>query len=178
MKTTYFGISTENELEPIEATLENQYSDDGEEIYISKATSEIELDGKKCKVKLGVWVIDIQQHVPSIDTKNGDFKVYLFVVPDVKTMGQNALKSVAHTCGIESSEVTEDDVRSYGFEVPLGSDVKLEGITGLDDPKLLEVVKFAGTVAPTILGLIGFYLDRPVNGFGDTGWKIASEWVK
>ena len=175
----YFGIESKKKLEPIEKTLDRHDTGDEEWIFVSKESTEIELDdGKKCRVKLGVWVMNVQACSPSVDTKDGDYKVYLFLVPDVKTMGQKALQSVAETSGIEASQVDEYEVWNYGFEVPLGLEESFENITGLNDPKIQEVVKFAGSVAPAILGMVGFYLDQPINRVGDNGWKMAANWVE
>lgn len=176
----YFQIESTKELEPIENTLDRHDTGDEEWIFVSKKSTEIELDdGKTCKVKLGVWVENVQECAPSVDTKDGDFKVFLFLVPDVKTLGEKTKKSVADTSGIQPSEVDEYDCWQYGLEIACGRDEKLENITGLDDPKLQEVIQFAGDVAATsILGLIGFTLDQPINRIGDTGWTRASEWVK
>ena len=176
----YFNIESKKKLEPIENTLDCHDTGDGDWIFVSKQTTEIELDdGKKCKVKLGVWVVNVQECIPSIDTKDGDFNVHLFIVPDVTTLGETAKKSVAATSGIQPSEVDEYDCWQYGLDVPCGREEKLENITGINDPKLQEVIQFAGDVCATdILSMIGFTLDRPINEVGYTGWKIASEWVK
>ena len=176
----YFQIESAKELEPIEKTLDRHDTGDEEWIFVSKKSTEIELDGgKKCKVKLGVWVENVQECAPSVDTKDGDFTVFLFLVPDVKTLGEKTKKCVAATSGIKPSEVDEYDCWQYGLEIPCGRDEKLENITGLDAPKLQEVIKFAGDVAATsILGLIGFTLDQPINRIGENGWNRASEWVK
>ena len=94
-------------------------------------------------------------------------------------LGKKIKKSVADTSGIKPSKVDEYDCWQYGLEVACGRDEKLENITGLDDPKLQEVIQFAGDVcATTLLGTIGFTLDQPINRIGDTGWKQASDWVK
>lgn len=176
----YFGIESAKELEPIENTLDRHDTDDEEWIFVSKKTTEIELDdGKKCKVKLGMWVLNVQACTPSLDTKDGDFDVHLFLVPDVTTLGDKTKASVAATSGIKPSEVDDYDCWQYGLEIPCGRKEALENITGLNDPKLQEVIQFAGDVATTsILGMVGFTLDRPVNKVGDNGWTRASEWVK
>ena len=176
----YFGIESAKDLEPIEKTLDRHDTGDADWIFVSKNTTEIELDdGKKCKVKLGLWVVNVQECIPSIDTKDGDFNVHLFLVPDVTTLGEKTKNSVAATSGIQPSEVDEYDCWQYGLEVACGREEKLENITGLNDPKLQEVIQFAGDVAAaSILGMIGFTLDQPINKNGDTGWTLASEWVK
>lgn len=176
----YFDIESKKQLEPIEKTLDLHDTGDEDWIYISKKSTEIELnDGKTCKVKLGVWVIDVQECIPSVDTKDGDFNVHLFLVPDVKTLGKKTKASVAATSGIQPSEVDEYDCWQYGLEIPCGRDEKLENITGLNDPKLQEVIQFAGDVCATnILGMIGFTLDQPINRVGYTGWIVAEGWVK
>lgn len=176
----YFGIESAKELEPIEKTLDRHDTGDEEWIFVSKKTTEIELDdGKKCKVKLGMWVLNVQACTPSLDTKDGDFDVHLFLVPDVTTLGDKTKASVAATSGIKSSEVDEYDCWQYGLEIPCGRKEALENITGLNDPKLQEVIQFAGDVAATsILGMVGFTLDQPINKVGDNGWTRASEWVK
>ena len=176
----YFGIESKKKLEPIEKTLDRYDTGDEDWIFVSKNTAVIELDGgKTCRVKLGLWVENVQACTPSLDTKDGDFKVFLFLVPDVKTLGKKTKACVAATSGIKPSEVDEYDCWQYGLEVACGRDEKLENITGLDDPKLQEVIQFAGDVgATTILGMVGFTLDQPINRVGDTGWKKAADWVK
>ena len=175
----HFDIEYDRELEPIENTLVRHDTGDEEWVFVSKRSTEVEADGKKCKVKLGVWVIDVQATQPSVDTKDGDFKVYLFLVPDVATLGENAKKSVTHSSGIKPSEVDEYECWQCGLDVPTGHLEQLDNITGLKDPKLQEVIKFAGDVCATaLLSLAGFVLDRPINQVGDTGWKMVSEWVK
>lgn len=176
----YFEIESAKELEPIEKTLDCHDTGDGDWIFVSKNSTEIELDdGKKCKVKLGLWVENVQECAPSVDTKDGDFTVFLFLVPDVTTLSEKTKASVAATSGIQPSEVDEYDCWEYGLEIPCGREEKLENITGINDPKLQEVIQFAGDVCATsILGMVGFTLDQPINRNGDTGWKMVSEWVK
>lgn len=175
----YFDIESAKELEPIEKTLDRHDTGDEEWIFVSKDSTEIEVDGKKGKVKLGVWVMNKQECSPTCDTKDGDFSVHLFIVPDVTTMGEAAKKSVAKASGIQPSDVDEYECWQCGMEVPCGRCVELENITGLTDPKLQEVIQFAGDVCATlILTTIAYTLDQPINMVGDTGWKMASEWVK
>lgn len=175
----YFNIESKKELEPIEKTLDCHDNGDEEWIFVSKKSTGIELDDKKCKVKLGLWVVNVQERIPSIDTKDGDFNVHLFIVPDVTTLSEKTKASVAATSGIQPSEVDEYDCWEYGLEIPCGREEKLENITGINDPKLQEVIQFAGDVCATdILGMVGFTLDRPINNLGYTGWKMVSEWVK
>lgn len=176
----YFNIESEKELEPIEKTLDRHDTGDGDWIFVSKNSTEIELDcGKKCMIKLGVWVIDVQECIASVDTKDGDFNVHLFLVPDVKTLSETAKKRVAAMSGIQPSEVDEYECWQQGLDVPCGREEKLENITGINDPKLQEVIQFAGDVCATnILGMVGFTLDKPINRVGTTGWSVAEGWVK
>jgi len=185
----HFGIKTKRKtLKPIDETLVRFDTGGDEWLYVSKLSGDIELgDGRKCGVKLAVWVLD-EMAVPSGDTKPGDYGIHLCMVPDASRLGPKAKKRVADSCGIDPKDVDEYECWRYGFGVAYGRECfdisigrceKLEGITGVDDPRVQELVQFAGdVVAPCAVSLVGYTLDLPVNHAGKTGWDAVKDWVE
>ena len=170
-----FGIESNKPLEELETNFTSTSIDEDNMLLESKEVVTPEIDGRTINCKVMVEVIDWHNQVSSSSYPEGLFGLNLYLVPTPDQFSADKLASIAHTCGIEPSDVKLDDVCDEGSYVPLGSD-ELKGVKGYDDPKLTDSLKFIGTnVIPCISGLIGFYLDKPINGCGTTGWDFLKE---
>ena len=164
-----FGIESDKPLEELETNFTSTSIDEDYHILESNEVIQPEIDGRTVNCKLAVSVI----HYNKARTI-----IILELVPQLDQFTPAKLASIARTCGIKPSEVKLDDVCGEGSCVPLGFDA-LTGVKGYDDPKLTDALKFIGTnVIPCISGLIGFYLDKPINACGTTGWDCLEDIIK
>lgn len=162
-----FGIESDKPLEELETNFVNTNMDEDYHTLESKEVIQPEIDGRTINCKVAVKVLYYSKAKTII---------LLELVPQLDQFTPAKLASIAHTAGIEPSDVNFNDVSEDSY-VPLGSDV-LKGVKGYDDPKLTDALKFVGTnVVPAVKGLIGFYLDKPINGCGTTGWDCLQDIV-
>ena len=165
-----FGIESNKPLEKLETNFVTVQMDEDYHTLESKEVIQPEIDGRIINCKLAVQVLYYSKARTII---------LLALVPQLDQFTPAKLASIAHTCGIEPSDVKLDDVCDEGSYVPLGSD-ELKGVKGYDDPKLTDALKFIGTnVVPTVKGLIGFYLDKHISNTalfsGNTGWDCLKD---
>jgi hypothetical protein len=171
-----FGIESNKPLEELENNFVDVRMDEDYHTLESKEVIQPEIDGRTINCKVAVKVVDFYHNVDP-NAEPGHFLILLELVPQLDQFTPAKLASIARTAGIEPSDVNFNDVCDDGSYVPLGS-ADVYGVKGYDDPKLIDAVKFVGTnVVPAVKGLIGFYLDAPINGSGDNGWKLLKDIV-
>ena len=103
------------------------------------------------------------------------YNLYLVVCP--KSLCKEKLEDVLDCCGISADEANCCDVVDYGILVPMG-DVEFEFDEDNDEGWNDEVLNNIANVFETINGLRGFYLDKPMNRLGNTGWDLLYEAVR
>jgi len=170
-----FGIESNKPLEELENHFVTTTLDEDNTILESKEYVKPGLDDREVQCKVMVEVIDWHNQVSSSQYPEGLFGISLYLVPTVDQFSADKLASIACTCGIEPSDVNLEDVQRDGSAVSLGY-TTIDHVKGYDDPKLTDALKFIGTnVIPCISGLIGFYLDKPINACGTTGWDFLKD---
>jgi hypothetical protein len=170
-----FGIESSKPLEELETNFTSTSIDEDNTLLESKEVVKPEIDGRTINCKVMVEVIDWHNQVSSSSYPEGLFGLNLYLVPTPDQFSADRLASIACTGGIEPSDVNLEDVQRDGSTVSLGY-TTIDHVKGYDDPKLTDSLKFIGTnVIPCISGLIGFYLDKPINGCGTTGWDFLKE---
>lgn len=115
--------------------------------------------------KFDIVSTDLYEASGEEDTK-GKYLVTLNLVPTAKSLGKKQLRNVAETSGIKPKNVTIQDIEQYRYGVPLKS------ITTKQPTK--EIKKFKRE-SIAVKGLIGFYLDKPYNRMGNTGWDLLRD---
>lgn len=103
------------------------------------------------------------------------YNLLLVVCP--KSLCKEKLESVLDCCGINVDEANCCDVADYGLSVPMGG-VEFEYDEENDEGWNDEVLNNIANVFETIDRLRGFYLDKPMNRLGNTGWDLLYEAVQ
>lgn len=96
----------------------------------------------------------------------------LFLVPSPKDLNKETLKSVASYSGVDLEGVSYYDVFSYGCNILFGN--HKEGTDTIN----AETIDKIASIFETIDSLRGFYLDKPQNRIGDTGWSNLEKFIK
>jgi hypothetical protein len=136
--------------------------DDTKTVYLDDGESE---ESKAVEVWIAPHVVDLAEFMPEDDyTDDTRFVVEVQCVPLPEYLTEDALESV--TDG--SYEPNIYDIASYGYSVPLWE--KSCGEADLD-----TTLQEAIDEIPDMSGLIGFYLDKPYNRMGDSGWTILED---
>ena len=115
-----------------------------------------EFDTGEMKYRL---IIEIVENPDSKDEYLG----ILSVVKSPKYLPTKIRKSVAETSCVEVKNLTYTDLYYYGLNATVASN------KGNDPSKLLDELS---KQAPAITGLLGFFLDKPQNAVGATGWDL------
>lgn len=107
-----------------------------------------------------------------IDDKDGNdmWYVTLHLVPSPQSLCDEKAESVCECCGIERSELNHSDINDYGCTIDFASDKTSE-----EDPQ--QLIDLAGTIAPMVDGLRGFFLDKRINLIGTTGWDVLQNCI-
>lgn len=101
----------------------------------------------------------------------------LYLEPEIDQVADNTIQAVAELYGLEDrpmeelrQEITDVDLAKEGYGVFLGS-INRKSLT-YEDGEIWDSETLNGfaTVMGMIDSLRGFYLDRPQNRFGMTGW--------
>lgn len=98
------------------------------------------------------------------------FDFSLVFLPD--SLSENNLESIMSTCGIEKEDVNVYDVFDQGFlNISFGS-----GTCAKD--KIFDTILQISNIYEMMNSFIGFYIDKPVNRIGTTGWDVIEHAVK
>ena len=95
----------------------------------------------------------------------------LGLVPCANSLGASKRLEVASCCCLDEDELTIYDIWSYGCNIYLGCESE-EGEEFND-----EYFSLIASVFETINSMRGFYLDKYVNRFGNTGWDMLNDFV-
>jgi len=96
-----------------------------------------------------------------------DNKYYtgLMVIKSPESLSKENLEKVAETSGIKPEEVNYQDISMYGFQATVASKMGTE-------EELQGMIKELSKEAVAIESLLGFFLDKPQNLIGNTGWDF------
>jgi len=98
------------------------------------------------------------------DDDDDQFMVALSVIKTFDCLPTEKQKSVQESVGIENTP-DASDIHSYGLNAPVEHCLCTEAeVAG-------HLERMRSEVAPRVKVLFGFYLDRPVNRIGTTGWE-------
>ena len=105
-----------------------------------------------------------------MDVEDGKVTILLSLVVLPESLSEKHLASVASFCGIDTKDVTIIDIYEYGLSCPIEDDEFNESDYSVED-----ALDCAAEVIPSIDSLRGFYLDRPRNLIGTTGWDLLED---
>ena len=154
-----FGITPSN--------LTNKFTDHFDVVYdddhfqaVSKKVFKHDDEGLTFEYQYVVSILD----TATFDDGERQTLLSLDLVPCFDSLHENSKDSVLSACGYN----TTIDVADYGFCVPIGYDTM-----PIDDDYLFENderLDLIASVYEDIDRLRGFYLDKPINRLGTTGW--------
>lgn len=105
-----------------------------------------------------------------INSKDFAFDFSLVFLPD--SLSENNLESIMRTCGIEKEDVNVYDIYDQGFlSISFGSGTCAKG-------KLFDTMVQISNVYEIFNTFFGYYVDKPINRIGTTGWDIIKHAVK
>lgn len=112
------------------------------------------------------WVIEVTDMDSATgDTSKGKWMATLSAVKTPKHLTKEQLESIAQSCGIPQADVTCFDIASYGICA------NIKTMMGNNKSRILSTLKKEADIANL---LFGFYMDRPLNAIGSTGWDFLN----
>jgi len=146
------------------------YNDSDQQFYISK---KIYFHGDEIsfKYRYGIWIEDLYELTGDENCKN-KIAMSIVLIPEAESLGKNTYDAIQNSCGY-----TEPfDILGYGCYLIFESEtVEAEYF---DDPKVINKLNCAANIIDTCDSLRGFYIDKPVNLLGMTGWDNLRMWIK
>lgn len=156
-----------------------------------------EMDGEQIELLLVADINDMAEHLTNRELREMDFGDHVFtvnlqIVPTADSTKPAAKDKLASTYGANRDEFTPEMTVGYGSGIPIDpesiTDEESPAADDLDIESTGKQVSFTSWEdaekyvenhipgkAPAIAGLVGFYLDRPINRIGETGWDRLRE---
>lgn len=162
MKNSIFGISFDGKLTNVYDKFNEVFFESDNSFFESKQTFTLkEEDGLTFNYKYvieGVWCDD---------------KIFytLALVPCANSLDNGMRSKVASCSGVEEDEITTYDIFSYGCNVSFGTKVVDSNYTNI------MIFDMISSVVDVIDSLRGFYLDKPTNRLGTTGWELLDYFI-
>lgn len=172
----FAGVSTYEEKVNIEEHFEELYNDDGQLTLVSKKDFLHEEEGLTFKYKYLINGMDIRGFTGEMDAP---VMIELVLVPSFSDLSEEARISLGETYDWDEEMADElwryKDIADYGYGVTMGSESFIpeedEDLYNLmDSKKVVELVESACAIYEAIDNMRGFYMDRPWNMIGTTGW--------
>lgn len=128
------------------------------------------IKGKETEIPCAIVkeTLDMEEMVRNPPDK---YSTTLYLVPE--EISEEHKEDVMTSMGIteemwENKNVRVSTIADYGLGVPVWSQ------SGED---ISEISEDADSTAPAIQGLVGFFLDKPINRIGSTGWDVLKDAV-
>lgn len=172
MKHKVFGVTTNSEIK-FEDKFETLF-DDCEAFFESKETfhheDETSFDYKYC--------------VEVVPNEEETF-IGLYIVPTFESLCQKEKESIMSHCCVDEGDVNMFDICQYGDSILFGSiSVPNDDKEWSECEAVTRALEDIANVFETMNSLRGFYLDKPVNIIGTTGWDLVEsymngkDWIK
>ena len=175
MKHEIFGWVVDHEPKKLDDLFDCVRDADGEVIYESKQTYEHREEGLNFDYKFVIRAEDAYELTGEPEDENV-WPMEMLLVPTIDSLLPKKQKALQDMVG-EDGEPSTIDLIDEGFYVQIGFEaVKVDPAEGYDavmNPKYDE----AASVVDNMNAMRGFYLDKPLNMIGSTGWDILNELV-
>lgn len=142
-----------------EGEFEKLFDESIENYYESKET----FNNGEFSYKLFIEVVNCADFDNEVENSNESFLVSLSVVKTKKHLSKKNLESIMQCCGITRKEVSTYDIATYGLQA---------GLTSFRTKDLKTSLNFLANISNVYTGMLGFFLDRPQNRIGNTGWDF------
>lgn len=170
-----FGIKMVNPAEPKKGIAKEFFKDfsglnSEVDYYVSNKVYEHREEGLNFDYRYAIGVMDMGEI-----TGEEKICVGLCIVPEFKSLCQKNQDGLVKYFGfMDDIEPEPYDLIDYGECVNFAQEeFTYEEFEG----KLDEVLDIAASVISTIDTFFGFYMDKPVNRIGTTGWDFAESWI-
>ena len=156
----FCGISTNNELTD---RINNMFEEYYDGTLIKKKPFKVYLDTKEISLHTYIETTYMSEYS---DDDNSCI-VTLGVIPNFNSLTDKHKENII----IQYNDDDKKYILDYGLSIPLHS--------ATVEPDILEhTVNSAIAVHYGVEGLIGFYLDKILNGIGNTGWDLLSDYCE
>lgn len=156
---------------------------DDSKFYVTKKTYQHREDVIEFDYKYLIEVMDMRCY----DESPAPAIVSLYLVPTFDSWKAKDIEDFRTFIGLDEEDFATDkasdtlysDVPSYGHNLLMGSD-KVDDLADeetLDSERVMEMVHSCANILMSVDGLLGFYLDRPQNRLGTSGWDYLKEWL-
>lgn len=172
MKYSFDGISMDELRHDIQDEFDCIF-DNGTDrtVYLSKETYNQDEDDPEYNFNYKYFIV---KDLVDYDGDNDGKKVWISIeiIPTIDSIHPDKLKEMAESSGIQPEDITYEDIHfDADGSVCLSYDkVPIESYDDWEDPEVEEKLKVAANCVSTINSLRGFYLDKPQNLIGLTGW--------
>ena len=175
MKHEIFGWVVDHEPKKLDDLFDCVRDADGEVIYESKQTYEHREEGLNFDYKFVIRAENAYELTGEPEDENV-WHMEMLLVPTIDSLLPKKQKALQDMVG-EDGEPNLIDIIDEGSYVQIGFEaVKVDTAEGYDavmNPKYDE----AASVVDNMNAMRGFYLDKPQNRIGSTGWDILNELV-
>ena len=134
--------------------------DDGDKIVMEceeRITVNDETGEKHClMIEIMNWYEATGEH------KDEPYVCFIQSVLDIESLTKEQRDCIVRCSDIKENDITAIDVLEYGFTAPLEQS---------DFQKSKDFTAWINEVLPKVKTMYEFYMDRPVNRIGTTGWK-------
>lgn len=145
---------------------ETVYDSGEEQIYETKEVFQHEEEGLNFKYTYAVRVIDWGYATGEPEYEN-QFLVELQLVVHPDSLSEELAGSIMDCCGLAEDEFNVMDIISHGGgSVPMAHEL-------VNEEYLEDMIDSAMGVTRAIDGMRGFFLDKPWNRIGTTGWDTV-----
>lgn len=171
MKHEIFGWSFDHEPNKLDDLFDCVRDADDEVIFATKQTYEHREEGFNFDYKFVIRAEDAYELTGEPEDENV-WHMEMLLVPTIDSLLPKKQKALQDMVG-EDGEPNLIDLIDEGSYVQIGFEaVKVDPAEGLN-PKYDE----AASVVDNMNAMRGFYLDKPQNRIGSTGWDILNELV-
>ena len=175
MKHEIFGWSFDHEPKKLDDLFDCVRDADAEVIFATKQTYEHREDGLNFDYKFVIRAENAYELTGESEDENV-WHMEMLLVPTIDSLLPKKQKALQDMMG-EGWEPNLIDLIDEGYYVQFGFEaVKVDPDKGYDavmNPKYDE----AASVVDNMNAMRGFYLDKPQNRIGSTGWDILNELV-
>ena len=175
MKHEIFGWVVDHEPKKLDDLFDCVRDEDDEVIYESKQTYEHREEGLNFDYKFVIRAENAYELTGEPEDENV-WHMEMLLVPTIDSLLPKKQKALQDMVG-EDGEPNLIDLIDEGSYVQIGFEaVKVDPAEGYDavmNPKYDE----AASVVDNMNAMRGFYLDKPWNMIGSTGWDILNELV-
>jgi hypothetical protein len=144
---------------------EEIYDDGYNQTYVTKDIFLHEEEGLTFEYVYTVKSMDLYEATGDEEHENKSL-VELSLVVHPNSITESMLKGISDSMGVDIEDMNIEDVLSYG-----GAHVTID-YKEVENERVPEVVEGAMTAQKAVDGLRGFYLDKPWNPIGTTGWDV------